>query len=96
MLGMFFTKFTRITAVPLHEPDGVRLLGFDNAHTVPHTGGRYVKPKVNADHWHRSSNDEGRPYAFISAEQLLEDFFTEVERICETQGISTEVVTDKE
>ena len=73
-----------------------RLLGFDNAHPVPHSGGKYVKPKQEADHWHRTINDEGRPYTFITAEQLLEDFFTEVERICVKQGISTEVVDDKE
>lgn len=79
-----------------HEPDGSRLLGFDNAHPVPHSGGRYVKPKAEADHWHRTKNDEGRPYTFVSAAQLLDDFFAEVERICEAQGISTEVVDEKE
>jgi len=41
-------------------------------------------------------NDEGRPYAFVSAAQLLEDFFAEVEKLCEAQGISTEVLNDKE
>jgi len=79
-----------------HEPDGSRLLGFNNAHPVPHSGGRYVKPKAEADHWHRTKNDEGRPYTFVSAAQLLDDFFAEVERICEAQGISTEVVDEKE
>jgi hypothetical protein len=79
-----------------HDPEGTRLLGFDNAHPVSHSGGRYVKPKVGADHWHRTSTDEGRPYTFVSAEQLLEDFFTEVEKTCAVQGISTEVVDDKD
>lgn len=79
-----------------HEPDGTRLLGFDNAHPVPHSGGRYVKPKAEADHWHRTKNDEGRPYIFVSPAQLLDDFFTEVERACEAQSISTEVVDVKE
>ena len=37
-----------------HDPEGVRLIGFDNAHPVPHTGGRYVKAKMEADHWHRT------------------------------------------
>ena len=79
-----------------HDVDGVRLLGFDNAHPVPHSGGRYVKPRAEADHWHRTINDEGRPYIFVSAAQLLDDFFSEVEKICEAQSISTEVVDDKE
>lgn len=79
-----------------HDPEGVRILGFDNAHPVSHSGGRYVKPKVEADHWHRTSGDEGRPYTFVSVEQLLEDFFAEVEMTCAELGISTEVVKDKE
>ena len=79
-----------------HEPEGTRLLGYDNAHPAPHSGGRYVKPKVEADHWHRTSDDEGRPYAFVSVERLLEDFFAEVEMICAELGIPTEVVEDKE
>jgi len=79
-----------------HDPEGTRLLGFDNAHPVPHKGGSFVKAKPEADHWHRTINDEGRPYTFISVEQLIEDFFTEVEKQCESLGISTEVVDEKE
>ncbi len=79
-----------------HDPEGTRLLGFDNAHPVPHAGGKFVKAKPDADHWHRTENDEGRPYAFVSAAQLLEDFFAEVEKLCEARGISTEVVDDEE
>jgi hypothetical protein len=51
---------------------------------------------VGADHWHRTINDEGRTYTFVSVERLLEDFFTEVEKICELQDISTEVTDEKE
>lgn len=79
-----------------HDPEGRRLLGFDNAHPVPHKGGAFVKAKPEADHWHRTAEDEGRPYTFVSVEKLLEDFFTEVEKLCKKQGISTEVVDDKE
>ncbi len=57
-----------------HDPDETRLLGFDNAHPVPHAGGKYVKEKPEADHWHRTVNDEGRPHTFVSAAKLLEDF----------------------
>lgn len=79
-----------------HDPEGSRILGFDNAHSVPHAGGRYVKPSTAADHWHRTCDDEGRSYTFVSAAQLLADFFTEVEKICAAQDISTEVVDDEE
>jgi len=56
-------------------------MGFDNAHGVPARGGRYRKPDTQHDHWHRSGNDEGRPYRFSTADQLLADFFSEVQRI---------------
>src|ERR1017187_8910112 len=78
-------------SLTFHDADGTRLLGFDNAHQIPHAGGRFVKPRAEADHWHRTIYDEGRPYLFVSVTQLLEDFFTEVERICEAQGISSDV-----
>ncbi len=45
-----------------------------------HQGGRFVKPPVASDHWHRTGEDEGRPYAFVSVEQLLEDYFAAVEQ----------------
>ncbi|MGI4813439.1 MAG: toxin-antitoxin system TumE family protein [Janthinobacterium lividum] len=64
----------------LHAPNGQRLLGFDNAHPVAHKGGRFVKPPAASDHWHRTSEDEGRPYAFSSVEQLFEDYFSAVEK----------------
>jgi hypothetical protein len=51
-------------SLTLHDPDGNRLLGFDNAHGVPSRGSRYRKPSVAHDHWHRTRDDEGRPYEF--------------------------------
>ena len=33
------------------------------------------------DHVHKSRDDEGRPYEFVSAGKLIEDFWVEVERI---------------
>ena len=52
----------------LHREDGTRVLGFDNAHTVPALGGRHKKRPKAADHWHRTEDDPGRPYEFVSAE----------------------------
>src|ERR1035437_8777082 len=52
----------------LHHPDGKRLMGFDNAHGVPAKGSRYNKRQAAADHWHRTEDDEGRPYSFTTAE----------------------------
>lgn len=79
-------------AFTLHGPIGTRLLGFDNAHTVPAKGSRFKRRPVTADHWHRTESDPGRPYAFKDADTLLEDFFGEVRRILSEHGIPDTVV----
>jgi hypothetical protein len=56
-------------ALTLHDRYGTRLLGFDNAHAY--------------DHRHRHIRDKGVPYEFTSPQQLLEDFFNEVDRVIE-------------
>lgn len=76
----------------LHDPDGIRLIGFDNAHPVPRPGSRFKQPPIAADHWHRTQTDAGRPYEFSDAETLIDDFFDAVERFLSERGISTKVV----
>lgn len=61
-------------------------MGYDNAHAVPHRGGRFVKRQAAFDHWHRNATDEGRPYRFETAEKLIADFFDEIERILKGQN----------
>ena len=73
-------------ALTLHGPDGKRLMGFDNAHRVRHRGGRLVRPPAAYDHWHRDGADQGRPYAFSSAADLVADFFDEIERVLREIG----------
>lgn len=68
-------------AMALHDPSGRRIMGYDNAHGVPHRGGRHVKRASAHDHWHRDGNDRGRPYEFTTAEKLIADFFDEIERV---------------
>jgi|688.fasta_scaffold49564_2 hypothetical protein len=80
----------------LHDPEGKRLMGYDNAHGVPAQGGRYKKRSAAVDHWHRSENDKGRPYTFSSTEALLADFFQEARRILAERGISEDVVRVEE
>lgn len=65
----------------LHDPDNERLIRFDNAHPVVAKGSQFNPKPVAADHWHRDETDDGRPYDFIDAENLIEDFFNEVERV---------------
>src|SRR5579883_2854503 len=48
----------------LHDPDGKRLIGFDNAHHVRPPGVRTGMKQQEYDHWHRTTGDKGRPYKF--------------------------------
>ena len=80
-------------AFSLHDPDGNRLVGFDNAHSVRPVGSRFHQASEEHDHWHRTGDDPGRPYAFTTADQLLADFFAEVQRVLEERGISDAVVS---
>ncbi len=80
----------------LHGPDGSRLVGFDNAHAVPALGSRFKERAGEYDHWHRSETDTGRPYKFVDAEALIEDFFREVERVLTTHGVGSTVISEEE
>ncbi len=61
-----------------------RILGFDNSHEIEFGGKRGVSPERTFDHWHYDENDQGRPYNYVNAGQLLEDFWKEVDRRLET------------
>lgn len=66
----------------LHDNFNQRILGFDNAHPISiKLGGRYSGRIMKYDHMHKTIQDKGTPYEFVSAEQLLSDFFMEVNRI---------------
>jgi hypothetical protein len=78
----------------LHDPDGNRLVGFDNAHGVPPQGSRFRKPSAEHDHWNRAGDDEGRPYQFTTAGQLITDFFVEVRRVLAEKGIDDTVLRE--
>ena len=80
----------------LHEPSGRRLAGFDNAHGVGRTGSRIGKRPEAHDHWHRTGDDPGRPYRFIDAETLIDDFFAVVERTLTERGIASTVIAVEE
>lgn len=71
-------------SLTLHDPDGNRLMGFDNAHggirpvgsKFKHAGKTYA-----FDHRHRNATDEGVLYEFDTAYKLVEDFYLEVDRV---------------
>ena len=95
--GDYWVKFSvrRVNATPdrpwgirysltLHGPDGARLVGFDNAHTVRKSqrpGGRA------AGHDHVHHLDSVRPYEFRGAAALPEDFWSAVDRMLKDKGV---------
>ena len=71
-------------SLTLHEPCGKRILGYDNAHAVkPPKKFKYAGIRLPYDHKHRHVSDQGVPYEFRDAHQLLADFFSEVDRVFE-------------
>ncbi len=69
-------------SLTLHEPYGKRILGYDNAHMVkPPKKFKYAGRILAHDHKHRHISDKGVPYEFTDAQQLINDFFADVDRI---------------
>ena len=62
---------------------------------MPEPGSKFKKMPAQADHWHRTEEDEGRPYQFESAERLIDDLFEQVERALQERGVAFEVVKDE-
>jgi hypothetical protein len=91
--GQYWVRFvvTRVPVAPekphgldysltLHGPDGVRLVGFDNAHPVAPRG--RGEPQ---DHQHTPRSIE--PYHYISAVDLLSDFWALVDAVLRERGV---------
>lgn len=68
-------------SLTLHDPQGSRIYGLDNAHRV-----RRRRPEF--DHRHIYGGRRLVPYAYRGPVQLLEDFYAEVERILRERGVS--------
>ena len=72
-------------SLTLHDAHGERVLGFDNAHAVSgRPGGKYAGEIVEYDHVHNAGKGKTLPYTFHSADQLLVDFFTAVNKVLES------------
>jgi hypothetical protein len=75
-------------AFSLHDVDMICLLRFDNAHGIPR--------RQAYDHRHRfRQTAELVPYDFKGTDQLLCDFFDEVERACQLEGVAFEFDADE-
>jgi len=77
-------------ALILQDERGVRILGIDNAHSFD--GAAAHEPW---DHEHKSGRVGQRfRYGFVSASQLITDFFERLEIHCASQGVSSSFVDD--
>ena len=77
-------------SLTLHDKNGKRIMGFDNAHIVKGIQGSKHRGRKAYDHCHRHSEDEGVPYLFMNAHQLLKDFWAEVDKILKALGLEVE------
>ena len=69
-------------SLKLHDPNGTRILGYDNAHGVKRPRKyKYAGHVLAYDHKHRHSEDKGIAYEFQDADQLMKDFFADVDRV---------------
>ena len=63
-----------------------RVIGFDNAHSV--TTGKPPSRKREKRNDHKHEEEKVTPYAYSSAETLLEDFWAAVEKHLKKEGIA--------
>ncbi len=68
-------------SLTLHDANNTRVAGFDNAHAVqiPRRRKKYGARKTARDHKHKL--ERVFPYEFESPGQLLEDFWTEIDKV---------------
>jgi len=75
----------------LHDRHGERIMGFDNAHAVKSRKKGTHQGRKTYDHRHRHSKDEGISYEFVNAYQLLQDFWSEVDKTLRALGLEEEI-----
>jgi hypothetical protein len=71
-------------SLTLHDGDNQRLLGFDNAHPITEGTGPGARTRIEYDHKHKG--ERVRFYVYADAATLLDDFWTEVDRIVKERG----------
>jgi hypothetical protein len=71
----------------LHDKNQQRLLGYDNAHAV--RGQKRVSSARKTEWDHRHEAEAVHGYTFVSAEQLLVDFWSDVERLLQVSECPT-------
>ncbi len=73
-------------SLTLHGPDGERLVGYDNAHSISVGSGPGREKPAAHDHRHRLRRVQ--PYHYRDAASLLADFWTDVRAVLQERGVS--------
>jgi len=68
-------------SLTLHDQYNTRVFGMDNAHAVKLPKKGKYSGRVVHDHMHRNPSDKGFPYDFVSAAQLISDFFEKIDEV---------------
>jgi hypothetical protein len=71
-------------SLTLHDPQGNRVLGFDNAHPVREGSGPGARTRIGHDR--RRRGHSVRFYDYRDAGTLMMDFWTEVESVLKGKG----------
>jgi hypothetical protein len=74
-------------SLTLHNKEGTRVMGFDNAHAVKIRKTGKHRARKTYDHRHRHAEDQGVPYEFNNAHQLIKDFWMEVDQTLNLLGV---------
>lgn len=74
-----------VYSLTLHDENGERLVGFDNAHPIVGQSGPASRRRAVHDHRHRLRSV--RPYDYRDAATLLADFWHEVDAVLKEKGI---------
>lgn len=71
-------------SLTMHDANGARILGFDNAHSIAEGSGPGARTRIEYDHKH--AGERVRFYDYADAATLLSDFWNEVDRILKERG----------
>lgn len=72
-------------SLTLHDENGERILGFDNAHPIKEGTGPGAQTRIEYDHKHKG--ERIRFYLYTDASALLSDFWIEVELILQERSL---------
>jgi hypothetical protein len=75
-------------SLTMHGPSGDRIVGFDNAH-LPYIGAGPARKSQRKERGSDHRHFRGRVawYDFVSPEKLMEDFWDDVQRVMEEEGV---------